>query len=145
MKTNQLLKLIFITLALTSVGLARRSPLGQACITPPSDLVAWWPGDGNTLDYQGDSNGTLQNGATFASGKVGQAFHFNGTNQFIQVTNGSSVNFERTDPFSIDAWLRTTETSVNMFIAAKRQINAPFTGYGLQVDNGQTQPATRRL
>src|SRR5262249_36974468 len=41
---------------------AQSSP---ACVTPPSGMVAWWPGDGNANDIQGSNNGTLQNGATF--------------------------------------------------------------------------------
>ena len=137
MKMNQLLKLILLTLTLTSVGLARRSPHGQACVPPPSDLVAWWPGDGNTLDYQGDSNGTLQNGATFAPGKVAEAFAFNGVNQFVQTSNASNLNFDRTNSFSMDAWIRTSETTHNGFIASKQQNSFPFRGYVLIVDNGE--------
>lgn len=53
------------------------------CTPPPAGMAAWYPGDGNALDIQGPTfeNGTLQNGATFASGKVYQAFSLNGTNQ----------------------------------------------------------------
>jgi len=40
--------------------------LRQRCVSPPPDLVSWWPGDGNALDIQSGNNGTLQNGATFA-------------------------------------------------------------------------------
>ena len=44
------------------------------CTTPPPNMVSWWPGDGNASDIQGSNNGTLINDATFAKGKVGQAF-----------------------------------------------------------------------
>src|SRR5439155_8470225 len=30
------------------------------CVTPPSGMVSWWPGDGNANDIQGGNNGTLQ-------------------------------------------------------------------------------------
>jgi hypothetical protein len=42
-------------------------------------LISWWPGDNTAIDIQSGNNGTLQNGATFASGEVGQAFSFDGS------------------------------------------------------------------
>ncbi|MGH9945549.1 MAG: hypothetical protein ACRD9R_24610, partial [Pyrinomonadaceae bacterium] len=48
------------------------------CLPPPAGMVAWYPGDGNADNLVGVNNGTLQNGATFAPGKVGQAFSFDG-------------------------------------------------------------------
>jgi len=53
------------------------------CVTPPSGLMGWWTGDGNTVDIAGNNSGTLQNGATYGNGEVGQAFSFPG--------NGASV------------------------------------------------------
>jgi concanavalin A-like lectin/glucanase superfamily protein/Big-like domain-containing protein/ASPM-SPD-2-Hydin domain-containing protein len=53
------------------------------CVAAPSGLVGWWTGDGNTVDIAGYNSGTLQNGATYGNGEVGQAFSFAG--------NGASV------------------------------------------------------
>jgi len=53
------------------------------CVSPPPRLIGWWTGDGNTVDIAGNNSGTLQNGATYGNGEVGQAFSFNG--------NGASV------------------------------------------------------
>jgi phospholipase C len=53
------------------------------CVTPPPGLIGWWTGDGNTVDIAGNNSGTLQNGATYSNGEVGQAFSFAG--------NGASV------------------------------------------------------
>ncbi len=53
------------------------------CVTAPPGLIGWWTGDGNTVDIAGNNSGTLQNGATYSNGEVGQAFSFTG--------NGSSV------------------------------------------------------
>src|SRR5262245_63490589 len=44
------------------------------CAEAPSDLVAWWPADGDATDPVGHNDGTMEGGATFAEGKVGQAF-----------------------------------------------------------------------
>jgi uncharacterized protein (TIGR03437 family) len=56
---------------------------GGNCIQPPTGMVGWWPGDGNANDIQGANPGTLQNGATFAAGQVGQAFSFDGTDDYV--------------------------------------------------------------
>src|SRR5260370_799515 len=74
------------------------------CVTPPSNMIAWWPGDGNANEIQGGNNGTLQNGVTFGPGEVGQAFHFNGSNQFVQVPDSPSWAFGSGD-FTIDLWV----------------------------------------
>src|SRR5213080_193555 len=58
------------------------NPDAQACIPPPAGVVAWYPGDGNASDTQGH-NGTLQGGATFTAGKVGQAFSLDGVNDYV--------------------------------------------------------------
>jgi hypothetical protein len=50
----------------------------DTCVPPPAGLVSWWPGDGNAQDIIGPNDGTLQGGATFAPGVVGEAFKLNG-------------------------------------------------------------------
>src|SRR5882724_10819515 len=57
----------------------------QTCAPPLSGLAGWWPGDGNADDLQGASNGTLLNGATFTTGKVGQAFSFDGVDDDVSL------------------------------------------------------------
>ena len=66
--------------------LATNNAVAQTCTPPPPDMVSWWPGDGNANDIQGSNNGTLEGSTTFASGKIGQAFSFNG------VDGGGGVN-----------------------------------------------------
>jgi len=63
-------------------------------------------------DAYGTNNGTLMNGCTFAGGKIGQAFTFDGVNDFIQLPS-NSLNF--TGDFSASAWIYvpTTFTGLN--------------------------------
>src|SRR5262245_51719078 len=58
------------------------SPQGQSCAPAPAGAFAWYPGDGNAQDVQGN-NGTLLNGATFGAGEVGQAFSLDGLNDMV--------------------------------------------------------------
>jgi len=69
-------------------------------------LVSWWPGDGVALDIAGNNHGTLQNGATFASGKVGSAFAFDGVDDFIQVPNNPSLHSAR--EMTMEGWFNAS-------------------------------------
>jgi len=77
----------------------------QSCVTPPSGLVSWWPGDDNTDDIVNGHDGTLIDDATFDAGKVGQAFDLDGTDDFVEVDpyTGGSV-------FAFDLWFKPTLT-----------------------------------
>jgi hypothetical protein len=75
----------------------------QTCTQPPSGLVSWWPGDGNANDIQDGNDGTLQNGAAFAPGKVGQAFSFDGVDDYVSITHNDNLNVTS---HTIEAWIR---------------------------------------
>ncbi len=73
------------------------------CDPAPTGLVGWWPGDGNTDDLANGDNGVLQGGVTYAAGKVGQAFSFDGSGQALSV--GNPVGLQLQD-FTIEAWIQ---------------------------------------
>ncbi|MBI2530351.1 MAG: hypothetical protein HYW05_04375 [Candidatus Diapherotrites archaeon] len=73
------------------------------------------------------NNGTLTNGATWtSSGKFGNALGFDGINDYIDVSNESLFDFERTSPFTLSAWVKwasgTTQTLLSKQTSAG---NAP--------------------
>ena len=53
------------------------------CAPPAAGFVSWWAAEGNTSDSIGNLNGSLYGGTTFASGKVGQAFSFDGVDDSV--------------------------------------------------------------
>ena len=63
----------------------------QACVPPSPGTVSWWPGDGTAMDIADGDHGTMQNGAAFAAGKVGQAFSLDGLNDIVHVANSSNL------------------------------------------------------
>lgn len=81
----------------------------QSCISQPAGMISWWPGDGNTSDIRDSNNGTAPNGVAFVSGKVGQAFSFNGANQYVSA--GNPANLKLTSAITIDAWVRPNDFS----------------------------------
>jgi len=72
------------------------------CVPAPSGLVNWWRGEGDALDSAGSNNGALMNGATFAAGKVGQGFSFNGTGSRVQIPDSASLRL--TNELSLELW-----------------------------------------
>jgi hypothetical protein len=75
----------------------------------PSGQVGWWSGDGNANDIAGTSNGTLNGGAGFAVGKVGQTFSFDGIDDNVSVGNPASL---QTQDFTIEAWIKRASSSI---------------------------------
>jgi hypothetical protein len=74
------------------------------CITPPSGLVSWWPGDGNADDIIDGNTGVLVNGVTFATGVVGQGFSFDGVDDRVRVAASPSLNI--VGDVTVDLWAK---------------------------------------
>jgi len=82
-----------------------------ACFVPPSGLIDWWSGENNGNDIAGGNTLTLEGGAGFTTGEVGQAFNFTNapntaTGQYAQNTAPTGLplgNSART----IDLWFNT--------------------------------------
>lgn len=77
------------------------------CLSPPSGMVSWWPGDGDASDIADGNDGTLH-GATFAAGLVDQAFSFDGVDDYVEVPDAD--NLDITNELTIDAWFYNTGT-----------------------------------
>lgn len=73
------------------------------CLPVPSGLLSWWRGEDNAVDSTSGNDGVLWNGPTFAAGKVGQAFAFNGLGQCVRVPNAPSLN--PTNGLTLEAWV----------------------------------------
>ncbi|MHA2143289.1 MAG: LamG domain-containing protein [Candidatus Thorarchaeota archaeon] len=73
------------------------------CIEPPSGVVSWWPGDGNYRDVAGVNPGNPELGTTFAPGMVGQAFSFDGVDDYIWAT---SIGIDDLHTLTIETWVK---------------------------------------
>ncbi|MGI8786354.1 MAG: LamG domain-containing protein [Pyrinomonadaceae bacterium] len=126
-----------LILGCASLAHAQDGVLIPVCTPAPVGLQAWYAADGNALDSRSRNNGTLQNGATFAAGEVGQAFSFDGTGGVI-VPDNPSLNFGANANLSIDAWIKTSDTSrVTKTIVDKRIVTGGTRGYVVfLVENG---------
>ncbi len=71
----------------------------------PPGLVALWSGEGDGNDAVGGHTATLTD-ITFAEGKVGQAFSFNGTSSSIRIPASPALDVGVGDGFTITAWIK---------------------------------------
>ena len=99
----------------------------QACLPTPAGIVSWWSGEGSAADIVGANEGTLVDGGTFASAKVGQGFDIAGTGAFVEVGNNSSLELQQ---FSIEAWVyaRSAGSSPDTLgpaVISKDTVNTP--------------------
>jgi hypothetical protein len=76
-------------LGLYNVGNGAEYPFSSQILPSPNDAV-------------GSNNGTLTNGASFTTGKIGTAFVFDGVNDYVALPN-NSINV--TGDFSISGWV----------------------------------------
>ena len=80
-----------------------------ACIPPPTGIVAWWRAEGDsTLDIVGGNNGVFLGEPSFTTGKVGQAFNFDG-NSYVQVPDSDSLHF--TNTMTVECWVNSSTAS----------------------------------
>ena len=68
--------------------------------------MSWYRAEGNADDFKGSSHATLQNGATFAPGQVGQAFSLDGTDDRVLTPTINLGN-----QFSLELWMRPTSAA----------------------------------
>ncbi len=98
-----------------------------SCITPPSGMVTWLPGDGNAQDILNNAQDlSINGGVTFSAGKVAQAFNFDGTGDVTYSTiNAGSA-------YTVDFWMRPTGDGTRHLLANNNADAQSFGG--LQFD-----------
>ncbi|RMF94204.1 MAG: LamG domain-containing protein [Candidatus Schekmanbacteria bacterium] len=68
-----------------------------------SGLIAYWTGNSITNDSSvNNNNGTLQGGTTYAPGIIGEAFSFDGINDYVSVADNPLWTFS--GDFTINLW-----------------------------------------
>jgi hypothetical protein len=95
-------------------------------------VLASYPGTGTiwTDISPSATNATLVNSPNF-NFNGGGSFGFNGTNKYANIGNVASLQFERTDPFTISTWIKHLYTGTGVNIISKQENSGSFTGWGL--------------
>src|SRR5207244_4462374 len=101
-----------------------------ACVEAPAGLVGWWPGEGNANDLLGANNGVALSGVSYAAGKVGQGFNFNGTaNSYVVVSNSPALNL--TNGLTAEFWFLSRRWRPGGFGAFSKRDGAGVCNYAV--------------
>ena len=109
------------------------------------DLVSYWRANGNACDSADGNHGTLKNGAGFGPGQVGQAFSFDGANDYVQVPDADNLDLSD-GSFTIKAWInpRSPRTGTFQWVVDKADDNTNLDYlFGLN-SNGQLRIISRQ-
>jgi Concanavalin A-like lectin/glucanases superfamily len=96
------------------------------CAPPPTGLVAWYPLDEPAGPLARDvttlHNGTHKNDPTPVAGKFASALSFDGVNDFVEIPDHPDLDVATGD-FSIDFWIKTTQTTGIRALLEKRDLD----------------------
>jgi hypothetical protein len=109
MKTNQTIAGWLMLLAITILNrqfatVSAQSVQGWTTNELPAGLIAWWQAESNMLDAVGSHNGVGDSLPTYASGRFGEAWHFDGVSQSVQIPNVYS-DLDGWTQFTLEAWV----------------------------------------
>ena len=129
-----------------------------------SKLMAQWKMNGNSKDASPYGNNATVIGALLGpdrKAKAASAYALNGTSTYLDAGTASQLNFDRTDSFSVSAWIKTDSNTTGTTIYLRNSANsvqgyqfylyqgnrlcinlfANYTANMLQECNGTTTPA----
>ena len=113
-----------VTLSQAQMVTANFWPAPSACVAAPANVTAWWKGDGSANDETLSFNATLGGDVSFASGLVGQAFSFDGTQSpFVSVPAGAFPPQPGSGAFSFETWFQTSGANGGVILG--QQPSAP--------------------
>lgn len=96
--------------------------LDYSAVQGVAGQVSWYRAEGNAVDAVGGSHGTLQNGTTFAPGRVGQAFSFDGVDDFVEVADSP---LHSPSSITLEAWVKPDTVAGSRAIATKYDSSTP--------------------
>jgi hypothetical protein len=118
-----------------------------ACTPQPSDLVAWYRGEGNDNDETGNHNNRVTITArgvpvagrftgTYSAGKIGQAMSFDGvSNRFSRWDDPTPSNSIQTG-LTLAAWIKPATLSGTQTLISKTPIDGG-TSFNLSLEQGR--------
>ena len=106
---------------------------------PDPSLQGWWAFDGNALDSSGNNrHGTLNGNPAFVPGVFGQALEMDG-DDYVNIDGYKGIL--GTNPFSIVAWVRTTNTAIEQIVhwgthAGEQRVEFRINSNRLRISHG---------
>ncbi|MFC1977792.1 LamG domain-containing protein, partial [Chloroflexota bacterium] len=107
MKKTRVLS-IMLPIAILTAAFALAVPTNAgAQLANPAGMVSYWKFDEDigtsALDSVGTNQGTVLNGGSWTTGRVGSALSFDGVNDYVEVVDSASLDV--TEQISLEAWI----------------------------------------
>ncbi|MDD3874986.1 MAG: fibronectin type III domain-containing protein, partial [Bacteroidales bacterium] len=106
-------------------------------------LAAYWEFDNNTLDYSGNNNHGVNNGASFTSDRIGNPNNAISFSANSNVNCGNNASLQINQNFTVSMWVKTTTTapSTNQFILSRWDNNVNKRVWGFLQRQGKNFPS----
>jgi hypothetical protein len=98
--------------------------IGEAPSPPPTcgqsdtaGIISYWRGESDTNDSKDNNPGTAYGGMNYVAGKVGNAFNFDGVDDYIGMPLSSSLNL--TNDMTVEAWVKPIGTFYGLVVMSK--------------------------
>jgi cysteine-rich repeat protein len=106
----------------------------NSCVSSQNQLVSLWQGENNANDAQGNNGGTV-NGPTFNTGRLGQAFNFDGVDDHVVITDPADGSLDfGTGDFTLEAWFNIP-TYQNAWSSIISKGASGSDGYGIEISS----------
>lgn len=86
--------------------------LPAAAVPLPAEATSWWRAEGDATDVLAANSGALLGTTGFSSGRVGQAFVFDGDDNGVTVAHAESLNIGAAG-FTVEFWMKGTKNQPN--------------------------------
>jgi hypothetical protein len=139
---------VSLVLLLMLIGCQSMQTFAQTCSMAPADLVSWYQGENNTIDFINTNNGTIQGNVTYSTGYVGQTFTLGGAGNTSgsgdRVLVGNPANLQLQD-FTIEGWIKRSSNTIVTNSPVAGFEGGSFFAYGAGGYGFVIQQSTNRL
>lgn len=100
-----------------------------------TSIYGVWNGDNSPNDSYSTNDGTLVNGVTYSTGKIGQAFRFDGIDDYVRLPD-NIMQFN--GDFSISVWVYHVASGAQTILGNEYYRTTPsynYSGWSLFIDN----------
>lgn len=112
----------------------------------PTNVLGHWKLNESSGPSAADSTGNGHTGTLvnmedgdWVAGKLNNGLIFDSAgNEYINAGTSTDFEFETTDAFSVEFWLKTTETASNAFLISRNQASSPNRGWTITLGNTGT-------
>jgi hypothetical protein len=121
---------ILLLMTVATLGLTVATTAQVPSYVPTIGLVGYWPFNGNANDESGNGNNGTVNGTSLTTDRFGntnKAYSFNGTSNFISVSNNNSL--QTPNAISVNSWVQFSGPG----LGSSRLISKGWSPNGIEV------------